>query len=96
MEHQNQSPESPRPNRRQFLFTTGSTIAAGLIAHPGRHSLPTDRPPKQGTRKYYRVGWKLLENTTMAGRRLDHISPRSQWDAPRPTPTMPYVPFGDC
>ena len=36
-------------------------------------SLPTDRPPKQGTRKYYRVGWKLLENTTMAGRRLDHI-----------------------
>jgi hypothetical protein len=39
MEHQNQSPESPRPNRRQFLFTTGSTIAAGLIAHPGRWSL---------------------------------------------------------
>jgi integrase len=36
-------------------------------------SLPTDRPPKQGTRRYYHVGWKLLERTTMAGRRLDHI-----------------------
>jgi integrase len=36
-------------------------------------SLPTDRPPKKGTRKYYHVGWKLLEKTTMAGRRLDHI-----------------------
>jgi integrase len=36
-------------------------------------SLPTDRPPKEGTRKYYHVGWKLLETTTMAGRRLDHI-----------------------
>ena len=23
-------------------------------------SLPTDRPPKQGTRRYYHVGWKLL------------------------------------
>ena len=36
-------------------------------------SLPMDRPPKQGTRRYYHVGWKLLEQTTMAGRRLDHI-----------------------
>src|SRR5450755_4683549 len=36
-------------------------------------SLPTDRPPKEGTRKYYRVGWKLLETTTMTGRRIDHI-----------------------
>ena len=36
-------------------------------------SLPTDRPPKEGTRKYYHVGWKLLEKTTMAGRRVDHI-----------------------
>jgi integrase len=36
-------------------------------------SLPTDRPPKEGTRKYYHVGWKLLEKTTMAGRRIDHI-----------------------
>jgi len=36
-------------------------------------SLPTDRPPKQGTRRYYHVGWKLLERTTIAGRRLDHI-----------------------
>lgn len=36
-------------------------------------SLPTDRPPKKGTRKYYHVGWKLLEKTTMAGRRVDRI-----------------------
>ena len=36
-------------------------------------SLPADRPPKKGTRKYYHVGWKLLEKTTMAGRRVDHI-----------------------
>jgi integrase len=36
-------------------------------------SLPTDRPPKEGTRKYYRVGWKMLEKTTLAGRRIDHI-----------------------
>ncbi len=25
-------------------------------------SLPTDRPPKKGTRKYYHAGWKLLRN----------------------------------
>jgi integrase len=36
-------------------------------------SLPTDRPPKQGTRRYYHIGWKLLEKTTIAGRRLDQI-----------------------
>ena len=36
MEHHNRSPESPRPNRRQFLFTTGSTVAAGLIARSGQ------------------------------------------------------------
>jgi len=36
MEHHNRSPESPRPNRRQFLLTTGSTVAAGVIAHSGR------------------------------------------------------------
>jgi pimeloyl-ACP methyl ester carboxylesterase len=35
MEHHNRSPESPRPNRRQFLLT-GSTVAAGVIAHRGR------------------------------------------------------------
>jgi xanthine dehydrogenase YagT iron-sulfur-binding subunit len=32
VEHHDQSPESPRPNRRQFLLTTGSTVAAGVIA----------------------------------------------------------------
>lgn len=37
-------------------------------------ALPTDRPPKESTRKYYRIGWKLLQKTSMAGRRLDHIT----------------------
>src|SRR6201998_259946 len=36
MEHHNHSPESPRPNRRQFLLTASSTVAAGLIARSGR------------------------------------------------------------
>ena len=36
-------------------------------------SLPADRPPKEGTRKYYHVGWNLLVKTTIAGRRLGHI-----------------------
>jgi pimeloyl-ACP methyl ester carboxylesterase len=36
MEHHDRSPESPRPNRRQFLLTTGSTVAAGVMAHSGR------------------------------------------------------------
>src|SRR5262250_752397 len=36
MEHYDRSPGSPQPNRRQFLFTTGSTVAAGVIAHSGR------------------------------------------------------------
>jgi integrase len=37
-------------------------------------ALPTDRPPKKSTRKYYQVGWKLLEKTTMARQRLDQIN----------------------
>jgi hypothetical protein len=36
MEYRDRSPESPRPNRRQFLFNTGSAVAAGVIAHGGR------------------------------------------------------------
>src|SRR6201987_6345953 len=36
MEHHDCSPESPRPNRRQFLSTTGSTVAAGVIGPRGR------------------------------------------------------------
>src|ERR1700745_1900506 len=36
MKHHDRSPESPRPNRRQFLLSTGSTGAAGVIAHSGR------------------------------------------------------------
>jgi hypothetical protein len=36
MEHSNHSPESARPNRRQFLLTTGSAVAAGVIARSGR------------------------------------------------------------
>src|SRR5215467_859479 len=33
MEHQDRSRESPRPNRRQFLLTSGGTVAAGVIAN---------------------------------------------------------------
>jgi pimeloyl-ACP methyl ester carboxylesterase len=36
MEHHDRSPESPAPNRRQFLLTTGRTVAAGVIARGGR------------------------------------------------------------
>jgi len=32
MDRHDRSPESPRPNRRQFLLTTGSTVAGGVIA----------------------------------------------------------------
>ena len=37
-------------------------------------SLPADRPPKPPTRRYYRVGWQLLESTPVAGMKLDHIT----------------------
>src|SRR6516165_6597358 len=36
MGHHDRSRESPRPNRRQFLLTTGSTLAACAIAPSGR------------------------------------------------------------
>jgi pimeloyl-ACP methyl ester carboxylesterase len=36
MEHHEHSPESPQPNRRQFLLTTGSVVAAGVVANCGR------------------------------------------------------------
>jgi site-specific recombinase XerD len=40
----------------------------------GGWSLPTDRPPKEPTRRYYRVGWQLLESTSVAGMKLNHIT----------------------
>jgi hypothetical protein len=36
--------------------------------------LPADRPPNRPTRRYYRVGWQLLESTSIAGMKLDHIT----------------------
>jgi pimeloyl-ACP methyl ester carboxylesterase len=36
MEHHDGFPESPRPNRREFLLTTCSAVAAGVIAYSGR------------------------------------------------------------
>src|SRR6516164_5279311 len=36
MGHHDRSAESPRPNRRQFLLATGSTLAAAVIAPSGR------------------------------------------------------------
>jgi len=53
---------------------------------PWLDSLPTDRPPKEGTRKYYRVGWKLLEKTSLAGRRIDQIE----------RDHIAYERFGEC
>src|SRR5271157_3098713 len=37
-------------------------------------ALPANRPPKAPTRKYYRVGWRMLESTPIAGMKLDHIT----------------------
>ena len=37
-------------------------------------SLPEDRTPKPPTRRYYRVGWQLLESTSIAGMKLDRIT----------------------
>jgi len=37
-------------------------------------SLPADRPPKPPTRRYYQVGWQLLESTSIARMKLDHIT----------------------
>ena len=36
MGHHDSSAESPRPNRRQFLLTTGNTLAACAITPSGR------------------------------------------------------------
>ena len=36
-------------------------------------SIPADRPPKEPTRRYYRVGWQILESRPIAGMRIDHI-----------------------
>jgi len=36
MEDQDRSLESPQPNRRQFLFTAGGAMAAGVMAHSSR------------------------------------------------------------
>lgn len=36
-------------------------------------SLPADRPPRESSRRYYRYGWQLLEETPLAGMKLNHI-----------------------
>lgn len=36
-------------------------------------SLPADRPPKALTRRYYQVGWQIMESTPVAGMRIDQI-----------------------
>ena len=36
MEYHDRAPESLPANRRQFLLTSGSTMAAGVIAHSSR------------------------------------------------------------
>jgi len=37
-------------------------------------ALPQDRTPRPPTRKYYRVGWHLLESTKLVSMRLDRIT----------------------
>lgn len=37
-------------------------------------ALPADRSPKPATRKYYRIGWHLLESTKLASMKLDQIT----------------------
>jgi integrase len=37
-------------------------------------SLPADRTPKGPTRRYYRVGWKMLQRTSIARRQIDRIT----------------------
>src|SRR5271169_433029 len=51
MEDHNRSSESPRPNRREFLLTAGSTMAAGVIAHSGRviNEISSTQPYQQQT-----------------------------------------------
>ena len=41
---------------------------------PWLASLPTDRPPTEATKRYYRVGWRLLSSTRLAGMRIDTIT----------------------
>jgi integrase len=36
-------------------------------------SLPAHRPPRQATRRYYRVGWRILQTTSISRMRLDQI-----------------------
>src|SRR5215472_11454261 len=49
MGHHDRSAQSPRPNRRQFLLTTGSTLAAAVIAPSGR--LTNEFTPPQPYKK---------------------------------------------
>jgi len=37
-------------------------------------TLPADRPPRAPTRRYYQVGWRILESTPLACMKLDHIT----------------------
>jgi pimeloyl-ACP methyl ester carboxylesterase len=49
MDHHDRYPKSPRPNRRQFLVTSGSTVAAGVIARSSRliNEFNSQQPYKQ-------------------------------------------------
>src|SRR5215469_11762822 len=49
MGHHNRFPEPSQPNRRQFLLSTGSAVAAGVIAHSNRliHEFTSPQPYKQ-------------------------------------------------
>jgi pimeloyl-ACP methyl ester carboxylesterase len=59
MEDHNRSSESPRPNRRQFLLATGSTVAAGVVARSGKlmNEISSPQPyPQQSKMKGSKPG----------------------------------------
>jgi pimeloyl-ACP methyl ester carboxylesterase len=52
MQNHNPSADSPQPNRRQFLLTTGGTVAVGVIAHssPLINTFASPQPDRKETK----------------------------------------------
>lgn len=58
----------PGPTKVPTLADFSERFFAWLVA------LPRNRSPKPPTRKYYRVGWRLLESTKLISMRVDQIT----------------------
>jgi hypothetical protein len=68
---------------------------------PWLEALPADRTPKEGTRKYYRQGWALLEQTKLAGMKIDcittdDIASTAVGSSPANTNKTPCAPCDGC